>query len=378
VIPNTSRMQVKQFFFWKLLFFACLFIGSKPVSATSSDLSILCQQQATCKQLGAQQVPIFTVENIVPGESFDRVIEVKNDNKLHSCQLHLRLTETSGIPENALSEQLVVQVFHGKQIVLGTPSSGTTSLSIYQLQTEMFARYFYSLPPKTAADFGLVITFNPKADNKYQGTSAKTDITVAITCLQDDELSPIQETAITLPDPSVQATEVTLEPGCTTHISAEVPQLQLTRTETERGLVVLAWQPITGATEYWLDFGTEENSEQFRHRGIAATHYTVLDLDMTNDLFFRVQPVADCARGQYSNAVRIAGRQGKKVAVSTAPNQAQVLGSQEREITVTPDKSLPKQGSDQLLPQPNLVQYLTVITALMFFIWLLLRQSRKS
>lgn len=324
-------MQSKHIFFWIIVPIFALLFSPTIVHAVNPDFSILCQDKGTCKQLGTQNLPIFTEQNIVPGQSFSRTLKVKNDNKLHSCQLHLRLSETADTAENELAEKLLVQVFHDKALLLGTPVAGPASLTIEQLQTETFARYFWSLPPKVSEQFDLTITFDPQAGNKYQGTNAVTDIAIAITCLQEDEFSPISETGVVLPNPNQEIVEVPLE-GCKVEISQTQPKLTVTSFDTNRGAVSLSWTPVTDVGEYWLEFGTEENSQQFRHRGITATSYTILDLDLKHDLFFRILPVRDCAKGEYSNTARVSGREGQKIADNKIEKNAQVLGSQERVV----------------------------------------------
>lgn len=364
-------MQTNRIIFWIAFFFVCLFFTSTPVAATTPDFSIICQNQSICKQLGTQNVPIFSEQNIVPGQSFTRVVQVKNENKLHACQLHLRLTETVGAQENVLADKLLVQVFHNGALLLGSPVVNNTSLNILQLQTETFARYFWSLPPKAIEKFDLAITFDPQADNQYQGTNAQTDIAIAITCLQEDELSPISETAVVLPNPTQEIVEVPLE-GCSINISQERPNLVLTRIDENRGLVSFSWSPITGASEYWLEFGSEENSEQFRHRGITATNYTILAVDMQNDLFYRVLPVADCARGQYSNSVEVSGKQDKKPIASELVEEPQVLGSQEREVNDA------VQESAGMINQPSSQDFtpLPLVIVLLFFFWMLILRKK--
>ncbi|MDA1079723.1 MAG: hypothetical protein O2840_03505 [bacterium] len=365
-------MQSKRILFTLFLFACATLFSSQSVSAANQDLSILCQDNGTCKQLGTQNIPIFSEQNIVPGQSFSRKVTVKNDNKLHSCQLHLRLTETAGAVENMLADKLLVQVFHKSTLLLGTPATGPASLSIGKLQMETFARYFWTLPPKASEEFDLTITFDPQADNQYQGKAAQRDIAVAITCLQDDELSPILETAVVLPNPKKkEVIEIPLE-GCKAEISQEKPQLSVSNIDVKRGAVSLSWTPIAGAREYLLEFGTAENSEQFRHRGISATSYTVLDLDMRYDLFFRILAVADCARGQYSNVLQVPGSEGKKTELSPEPLVAQVLGSQERVIepVSAPVAVSPGYTSEVLLAP------LLVVVVLLVLCWLILRRKK--
>ncbi len=324
-------MQSKHIFSWIIVPIFALFFSPTIAHAVNPDFSILCQDKGTCKQLGTQNLPIFTEQNIVPGQSFSRTLKVKNDNKLHSCQLHLRLSETEGTAENELAEKLLVQVFHDKALLLGTPVAGPASLTINQLQTETFARYFWSLPPKVSEQFDLTITFDPQAGNKYQGTNAVKDIAIAITCLQEDEFSPISETGVVLPNPNQEIIEVPLE-GCEVEISQTQPKLAITNVDAKRGAVSFSWTPVTDVAEYWLEFGTEQNSQQFRHRGITATSYTVLNLDLQYDLSFRVLPVRDCAKGEYSNTAHFSGKEGQKIVENEEENNAQVLGSQERVV----------------------------------------------
>ncbi|NCN06646.1 MAG: hypothetical protein GW946_02270 [Candidatus Pacebacteria bacterium] len=363
-------MQSRLFFLSKLFVFLAFFSLQQVVQAVNQDFSILCQQKELCKQIGNDSAPIFSEENIVPGQSFTRTVKVTNDNKLHSCQLHLRLSESNQADENKLAEKLYVQVFRQNNLLLGAPIESGASLTIAQLQAETFARYFWSLPPKVSEVFDLKITFDPQADNQYQGTQVATDIAIAITCLQEAELPPNPELPFVLPK-NTELTNETLLTGCTTSVSQTAPQLQVVRTDNERGLVGLSWQPVQGASEYWLEFGTSENSDQFRHKGITTTVYTLLDLDLQHDLFFRILPVADCARGSYSNTASIFGSQVEETVtgVATLSGQPQVLGSQERSAP-------PTRKSET----GNTVQYqlpATFILAILF-IWLLFRQRKKK
>jgi len=359
-------MFCNRYLAWKLLLITAILFVVTPIRAANQELSILCKQQETCRQLGAQNIPIFTEKNIVPGQSFSRILRVMNGNKLHSCQLHLRLTETE-TQENMMAEELLVQVFREKQLLLGSPTHGSTALTIKQLQTENFARYFWTTPPKSESVFDLVITLDPKAGNQYQGSTAQTDIAVAITCLQDDEFTTIGETAVVLPNPYLQAEEIVLA-SCDRRISQDQPQLALTRSNKERGSVAFSWQPVAGASEYWLEFGSEENSEQFRHKGITATQYAVLDLDLQHDLYFRLLPVADCARGSYSNPLQIFGKNGVKPGKSQQ-NDSQVLGAQERVVEKIISEEENQQSdqnfSDRYLSEWQLALFLVI---LLFFI----------
>ena len=175
------------------------------------------------------------------------------------------------------------------------------------------------------------------------------------------------------PNPNQKIVVVPLE-SCQKEISQEKPILTVANADEKRGAVSLSWTPIAGASEYWLEFGSEENSEQFRHRGITATNYTVLNLDMKNDLFFRVLPIADCAHGQFSHSIQVAGKEGKKAIVSKPSEESQVLGSQDRDA-----KGVAQEGElfTDYVTDAIFIP-LQVFIVLLSLFWLLFRRRVKS
>ena len=307
---------------WLLLIILILIIPPKAM-ALESDWRIQCTSDSRCKNIG-QVDAIFSESNIVPGQAFTRTLTIDNRQKLHTCQLYLRLQNSSDISDRGLDPVLLVTAV----------TSGSTFISeipLATLETEAMPRYVGSLNPLTEKDYNITILFDPTAGNEYQAQSSVFDISATVSCVTDDELPVAFEEHVDLPIYTPQE-EFVLDQGCVAKAPTKTPELKLDNFSEQRGTVTFTWKNIANADEYVLEFGTESGSSVFKHRGIQKSPYAVSGLVFPGEYYFRVTPFNDCAKGPESNEVIVRSIEGS-VAPETLEqeqNRSKILGAQEK------------------------------------------------
>lgn len=313
---------------WLLLVIIILVFPSQ-TRALESDWRIHCTSDNRCKNIG-QVDAIFTESNIVPGQAFTRTLTIDNQQKLHTCQLYLRLQNSSSVSERGLDPVL---------LVTATTSDSTfiSKIPLATLETEAMPRYVGSLGPLTEKDYNITILFDPNSGNEYQGLASVFDISATVSCVTDDELPVAFEEHVDLPIYNPH-TELVLDQGCVAKTPTKAPELKVDNFSDKRGTVTFSWKNVANTDEYVLEFGPEPGSSSFKHRGIQKAPYTVSGLVFPGEYYFRVIPFNDCAKGSDSNEVRVGSVPSglEPEAAEQEGNRSKILGAQEKLVEEDP------------------------------------------
>lgn len=256
-------------------------------SANNSAVKIICKNKADCEQVGGA-TPFFTAENMVPGQSVQKSVQVHNQRKNEGCTIKIRGTETANELEQNLKNQLVLNVLYNSQKLvsydLATVLSTTTPLPIDTLNAQ------------TSRDYDWQLYFKDSAHNSYQGSKINFDLHLIFTC-DPSTTEPIPTPTLT---PSPSATPL---PDCTIKPPTEKPIVTIASQKNPTTLSV-QWTSVPTATNYKLSFATTDTSRRYENTSLGNTQqHSVTGLHPQKDYFFVITPYHSCAAGPSSDPV---------------------------------------------------------------------------
>jgi hypothetical protein len=307
-------------------FFAVIFtvllatILAAPAFATNSNdtVTIICKNKSDCDSTG-KLGPLFTVENMVPGQTVDRLVTIQNQRKTDGCDLGIKALENTATPQK-IQDQLSLRIFEVHTQSNSQSNLLKASLPLSQLLTTTTPLYIDTLNPSSNRNYSWQLYFNSTADNSYQGSELNFDLDLTFTC----DVTILEPTPTTVPTPAPTTVPPT---PCTTTSPPQAPTLSI---EQDRNptKVKLSWNTISGATGYKLSFATTDAGLRYDNIMIgnaSTTQYTVTTLDPQRDYFFSLRAIKGCADGPTSPAVSLLR--------STASN----LSNRSQQLTSTTD-----------------------------------------
>jgi hypothetical protein len=265
---------------------------------SNSTVTIICKNKNDCDITG-KSGPLFTAENIVPGQSIDRPVKVHNQRKTDGCELGVKALENSSTPQK-IQEQLSLRIFETTAQSNSQNNLPKASLPLTKLLASTTPLYIDTLNPNSNRSYTWQIYFNSSADNSYQGSAVDFDLDLTFTC----DATTREPTPTPVPTPLPTTAPPTT---CTTKPPTQTPTLNIQQDKNPTR-VKLSWNKISGATGYKLSFATTDAGLRYDNIVIGngnTTQYTVTTLDPKRDYFFSLKAVKDCADGPASPAVSL-------------------------------------------------------------------------
>ena len=276
-------------------------LGAAPAvfaANSNSTVTIICKNKNDCDITG-KSGPLFTAENIVPGQSIDRLVNVHNQRKTDVCELGVKALENSSTPQK-IQDQLSLRIFETSAQSNSQSNLPKALLPLTQLLTTTTPLYIDTINPNSNRSYTWQIYFNSSADNSYQGSAVDFDLDLTFTC----DATTREPTPTPVPTPSPTTAPPTT---CTTKPPTQAPTLNIEQDKNPTK-VKLSWNKIPDATGYKLSFATTDAGLRYDNIVIGngnTTQYTVTTLDPKRDYFFSLKAVKDCADGPSSPAVSL-------------------------------------------------------------------------
>ncbi len=352
------------------LLLALLFavIPSKVFAGT--DLLVSCANEGPCEILPAN-TPLFEETNMMPGDQFEQILTVENNDTNDTCNLVLDVTDDTEEQEVNLAERIFAAIDDGTttyigSLDLGVPEDTYTYQDLYDADPISLG----SLAPLTSRDFTWYALFDFTAGNEYQGVSSIFDFEINITC--EGGVAPT-------PTPS--------DGGGTSGGGnssgggggdASPPQCHdqkpdgapfLSATATGANTVELTWTPVSPVTHYALEFYRVSDGERYGSVNIGnVTNFTVTNLSGGGASYrFQVIPINGCMPGDRSNEAEVTPTGGELEGRPTGGGQ--VLG-----VTEVLEESPEPESSPEPSPEPQVLGEATdaCVTWKWYLPWILL------
>lgn len=160
------------------IFILLFFIFVSPAFAV--DLSVTCTS-STC-DLSPASGALFNEANFAPGQSVTRTISVKNDNVNDDCYLELKTKNTSD--PNNLAPLLFTVIKNNTTDIYGV-SDGTSAAKNTKKIKDIFTSGYIALGTilkSSSKNFYWVATFDPTANDDFQGKQTTFDFDLSFTC----------------------------------------------------------------------------------------------------------------------------------------------------------------------------------------------------
>lgn len=272
----------------------CLLVAlflAKPAAAAQS-LTLHCTA-AHCK-LTPANTPLFTLENAVPGSTYQTITTVRNSRK-DACALTLSLEPSNNNATLPLESIFLAAVSGRDQQYLGNVVQGKAQATVTAANLQNSPHVFGYITPQAARDFVWYATINPELGNEYQGTETVLSLFFHVRCDEPSAIlpspvptpSPIATTAAsnstTTPNPAPNNPSVlgaqTQDTSCPAKETGE-----LTASWIEKGRASIAWKAPQDTVV--IAFQNGKTRAVFRHSTVTKTPYTIPHLDDQQQYWF--------------------------------------------------------------------------------------------
>lgn len=256
--------------------------------AANETITITCKNNGECEQQGKDE-PFFVGNNLVPGQTLDRAVTIRNQRRDDGCVITLQGSENTAT-EPYIRQQLKLVIFKNNQVI--------QTYSLEQVVTTLQSLYIDTIDPRSSQNYLWQIQFQKAASNDLQGSSTNFDLDLTFTC--DESTRAPTPLPSTTPTPST-----TPNPSCQAQPPQAVNQVSLEPTKNPTQ-VTLRWQAIANATSYKVSFGTTDQALRYTDIDVGnVTSYKLTNLNPQRDYYFTVIAVRDCARSGLGQAVTL-------------------------------------------------------------------------
>lgn len=264
-------------------------------ASTPVDWDIICATPE-CTVERAPPGPLFSITNVLPGQKFTKTIRIENAFKKDTCYLHVQVANTNPATQS---------LFPYLRLSL-SQAGGLSTTGLLPEFTKAGGMLFDTLPNKKTHDYLVTVELPSATVNNAQGATAKFDINLTIQCLSGPLPTPVPSPTPTptpspLPTPSPAATPSPTPTPCSAQPPEKAPELRIDKLDPLAGTIALSWTKSPHTTEYWVEFATTDQFNQYRHQGIIARNYLLHEVNFPASYYIRVIPLNDCAIGPTSN-----------------------------------------------------------------------------
>lgn len=280
----------------------CLLVVFSLAKSVSAQSPMLHCTAAHCK-LTPANTPLFTLENAVPGSTYQTITTVRNSRK-DACALTLSLEPSNNNPTLPLESIFLAAVSGRDQQYLGNVVQGKAQATITAASLQSTPHVFGYITPQETRDFVWHATINPELGNEYQGTKTTLSLFFHVRC---DEPSAILPSPVPTPSPTVVAVQKNPTATTTTSNDTNIPgatpnnpsvlgaQTQHTSCPAkETGELAASWIEKRRASITWkapqdtviIAFQNNKTRAVFRHSAVTKNPYTIPHLDDQQQYWF--------------------------------------------------------------------------------------------